>query len=568
MLGWTPLHYAVYGAHLKGVRLFKKHGVSLDSAATDGLTPLHLAIIRGARRVAAYLIHQNCDTNLPDMKGNSPLHHCVDVHTMEVTGWTEKERMEMVDFLCNHGANTEAANQDGQLPLHWATKNCAGEDTVRLLVAASSSGVNAGGDGGLTALHQAVTPEMIRLLVNMGANPNAMDSEGQSPLHVHIANAVLLRSLLKVGADANRQDHADRMPLHVACSADHPDLQVLSLLADKTHYPNQPDKAGNSPLHVLCLNKYKTVCDRETDHVCYKHVRKDYDPPIDILLARGADKEKVNGLGQTPVQICLSKHLTNRLRFLVLRGCAMPKRTKGKQKTISPTPRVKHHFVPGISRDRRDSKGGSLPTRKPLKSSLAHTRKASLKHSKLVTFREQKDTKPSTPVPDRLYKKNQAGSDVSTSMWTTVAQSMVEGAPSGRNHTPLPQWVSDSAEDNTSMFCLLPNWLVKADQPNILHRKGGGRRPSAIRGRLRNTPAETTLVSPSQTRRLSKEINSLRIEVKDIEHSLRSLADEGEPVVSKPVILKQQVSRLREEMQDMHHFLHMHLTDRHFLKPR
>lgn len=79
--------------------------------------------------------------------------------------------------------------------------------------------------GGRTLLHHDANHghgRRVRLLLDLGAEPDIEDAEGRTALHLLCARgtgAEAIRALAAAGADLNARDHAGRTPLDHAASA-------------------------------------------------------------------------------------------------------------------------------------------------------------------------------------------------------------------------------------------------------------------------------------------------------------------------------------------------------------
>jgi ankyrin repeat protein len=108
---------------------------------------------------------------------------------------------------------------------------------------------------GRTPLHRAAgaKPEMVELLLSRGADPNAKDSAGFTPLHDAAwmaKNAKNAELLIADGANVNaKADYNGWMPLHEAVYYGEADVVKL-LLANKADV-NAKTKKGESPTELL-----------------------------------------------------------------------------------------------------------------------------------------------------------------------------------------------------------------------------------------------------------------------------------------------------------------------------
>ena len=101
-------------------------------------------------------------------------------------------RRDVAECLVAHGANCRARNRRGAEPLHYAADANRRDPTAQA--------------------------EVIRYLISVGADPNALDSAGIAPLHraVRTRSLEAVRALLDGGANARQRNKAGSTPLHLA----------------------------------------------------------------------------------------------------------------------------------------------------------------------------------------------------------------------------------------------------------------------------------------------------------------------------------------------------------------
>jgi ankyrin repeat protein len=146
----------------------------------------------------------------PGGKGETPLLAAV-----------SKGQAAAVELLLDNGADQTRVNQDREAALHLAAKG--GRNDIIKVLLAHGGDVNMAtkreGDYlyGLTPLHLAVVehPATVNLLVQCGANLNARDGQGNTPLHRAVekfASSAVLQ-LLDLGANPTVRNKADQLPL-------------------------------------------------------------------------------------------------------------------------------------------------------------------------------------------------------------------------------------------------------------------------------------------------------------------------------------------------------------------
>ena len=138
---------------------------------------------------------------------------------------------EIIDQLIQNGANANVADSDGNTPLHNACSqgNLA---SVKCLLNNTKCDLNYKNKAGLTPLQ--VTPSkyinVIKELVQHGANTNTVDSDGTTPLHraCHAGQLESVKFLLETAkCDPNFKNVDGLTPFHMTSVKDSDILQLL-----------------------------------------------------------------------------------------------------------------------------------------------------------------------------------------------------------------------------------------------------------------------------------------------------------------------------------------------------
>ena len=93
--------------------------------------------------------------------------------------------------------------------------------------------------------------EWVQACLEAGADPNARDEDGYTPLHF-LDSGEAAALLLAAGADPNARDNDGETPLHTTVEyGNHPHFEKAVVLLEAGADPNVREESGDTPLHRL-----------------------------------------------------------------------------------------------------------------------------------------------------------------------------------------------------------------------------------------------------------------------------------------------------------------------------
>ncbi|XP_062505024.1 poly [ADP-ribose] polymerase tankyrase-1-like [Corticium candelabrum] len=328
--GQTPLHTAAGGEkdcpELCSILL--KHDAKIDAVDKDGNQPLHLACKRRHTSTSRFLLSHGAVVNASNEYGQTPLHtaaggekDCPELcsillkHDAKIDA-VDKQLMERetllnygnqplrlawkqwhaatVRLLLSHGADVTVLNKQQRKPLHLANES--------VLKSYDSFGANANArtKDGETLLHTAAggendCPELCSMLLKHNAKIDAVDRDGNQPLHLACKRGHTRKSLflLSCGADGSALNEYGQTPLHTAAGGKKDSPELFQYLLDCN-----ADVFSKNNFHQTVL--HKAVCSkRDCFEVC------------EMLIAKGSPVNVTDSNGHTSLQLaCQKGHMT------------------------------------------------------------------------------------------------------------------------------------------------------------------------------------------------------------------------------------------------------------------
>ena len=191
-------------------------------------------------------------------------------------------------------------------------------------------------------LHQAArltaNPTIVRLLLQAGADPNAPDDDGLSPLHhgAENSNPMVVSHLLDAGADLNARDNDGYTALHWA-AAQSGNGRVVKALLDRGADPLAESNDGRTPLHsALRYRAEPSVVSRMLEAGAEEYLTplqlsalQDDAMAVNRLLSGGADPNEGDRYGWRPLHFAVPLAGSDVVSALLAAGANLEARTVG-----------------------------------------------------------------------------------------------------------------------------------------------------------------------------------------------------------------------------------------------
>jgi uncharacterized protein len=232
--GLTPLVFAAREGDLESAKLLIDAGAPINQVTEYGWTPLLTAVNNRNYQLAKYLLEKGADPNIANKGGWTPLYLATDNRNIEGGDYPvpkpDMDHLDIIKLLLEKGADPNKKVKDNTLTRTIFTMQWFFEDGATPFIRAAQSS----------------DTELMKLLLKYKADPQAVTTLGDNALTVcggigwvegvtyersHKENLEAMRMLLDLGLDPNHANNEGRTPLMGAAMKGR--SEVIQLLVDR-----------------------------------------------------------------------------------------------------------------------------------------------------------------------------------------------------------------------------------------------------------------------------------------------------------------------------------------------
>ncbi|XP_049835771.1 serine/threonine-protein phosphatase 6 regulatory ankyrin repeat subunit B-like [Schistocerca gregaria] len=325
------------------LNVLSHRGEGLIDTEFAGHSPLFKSL--KSEKIVTHLIAAGADVNFKDDNGCTPLLAAI-----------HREHFEALDLLLKAGADRNVMDNCGVTALHLAA-SC--RKVPPRVIAFAKEQIEHGmrpdimDHQGRTPLHYAALTgnhRVMKLLISLGANVNAVDVYGKTPIvmlaiHSRKDCRLVKELLINAGADLTVRDKNGKTALHTSFEIDN--FEITKFLMEKHQQEIGCDNNGNNILHCAVrarrdtLDKVKYILNKKLTTIEEKNENGETalmyavqlpsfhtikQTLVQILLTSGASLNAKDKQGKTPLHIAAAEGDAKTMETLIAAGADVTER--------------------------------------------------------------------------------------------------------------------------------------------------------------------------------------------------------------------------------------------------
>ncbi|KAH8853193.1 Ankyrin repeat domain-containing protein 50 [Schistosoma japonicum] len=321
----TALIAATYMGHIDVLEVLLQAGANVNHCDSDGRTALHVAAFcvqksAGHSDIVAYLLNHGANPNLPDSEGITPL-----------LGAANNGNYLVCELCLESDADVNMPDKSGRTPVMLSVLG-GHIDIVRLLLfwGATVDIMDHAGRSLLSIAALIKSAQIVQELLARGLDEAHKDHSGCTPLHLAVENLndgklytinsknrdecceEVIRLLIDGGANLEETDNSGRTPLLAACQANNINaVRILLSYSSNDILTCSPTHSGSSESRQQLNPNVSHGHSPHTVHPCVNIASYDGQTPlraaafhnnhdmVKLLLSHGADPDHQDAYGRT-----------------------------------------------------------------------------------------------------------------------------------------------------------------------------------------------------------------------------------------------------------------------------
>uniref|UniRef100_A0A1I8H716 ANK_REP_REGION domain-containing protein n=2 Tax=Macrostomum lignano TaxID=282301 RepID=A0A1I8H716_9PLAT len=367
--GMTPLLVAAKADHTESVKILLRSNCRVEQVNSEGRNIVSFSAINGNVEMLNMAIENKADLLVRETSGNTAVIDACRYGRLEVLEILSKQAcpldaknyesrsglhlaaefgfIKIANFLLEKEVNCNSRDKLGNTPLMLAAEK--GFDKIIQLLNQKECDVHLHNKEGKTALHFASlgnNTRSIQLLLIAGCNPMQTDNAGATPLMLSCQSSKpedknsneAFKMLCEFSATDGRRSlffYDNRMQTCVHYAAEVGQYRILEELHNLGLRMDEPNRDGETPLIIAAKGRYRksvefliTKCsasvsavDNKGQSAVHKAALKGHLPVVQLLETNGAEMDRPDSCGRTPLLLAASRGFDSIVNFLQDKRC-------------------------------------------------------------------------------------------------------------------------------------------------------------------------------------------------------------------------------------------------------